>query len=151
MGFSRFTLPARKLRAQGDSPRRCVLYVEDEDLNWEIAQHELEEDFELSRARDAREAFLLLAQRTYDVILLDIQLCGSDIDGIQIARLLKGLSTDAPPEYAAGVHAMNTPIIFVTGYTARYPREELVTAGGLDMIAKPVDFARLSVLLSRLV
>jgi CheY-like chemotaxis protein len=98
MGFSRFTVPARNARSQGDTPRRSVLYVEDEDINWEIAQHELEEEFALSRAIDAREAFRMLSQRSYDVILLDIQLCGSDIDGIQIARLLKGLSQDAPPD-----------------------------------------------------
>jgi CheY-like chemotaxis protein len=151
MGFSRFTAPSRSSRTQGDTQRLSVLYVEDEDINWEIAQHELEEEFNLSRAIDAREAFRLISQHPYDVILLDIQLCGSDIDGIQIARLLKDRYPDAPPEYAAGIHAISTPLIFVTGYTARYSREDLLSSGGEDVIAKPVDFARLSHLMSRFV
>jgi len=151
MGFSRFTVPVRSSRAQGDTQRLSVLYVEDEDINWEIAQHELEEEFKLSRAIDAREAFRLISRHPYDAILIDIQLCGSDIDGIQIARLLKGRCLDAPPAYATGVHAMSTPLIFVTGYTARYSREDLLRAGGEDVIAKPVDFARLSHLMTRIV
>lgn len=149
MGFSRFRLPPRGHRVHDDKSRPRVLYVEDEDINWEIAQHELEERFLLWRAISARDAFRLISQNTYDLILLDIQLSGSDIDGIKVARLLKNQRVDNPPDYAIGIRAERTPIIFVTGYTARYPREELLAAGGEDVIAKPVDFTRLSFAMDR--
>lgn len=147
--FSRVKVQGRRAHAIGSTPRVRVLYVEDEDINWEIAQHELDEEFALSRAASAREAFARIAEVRYDTILIDIQLCGSDIDGIQVARLLRGQDIARRPAYAAGVSARSTPIIFVTGYTARYPREELLAAGGDDMIPKPVDFAHLSSIMKR--
>jgi len=149
MAFSRFKPSPPKLHVRDERSKPRVLYVEDEDINWEIAQHELSDKYELSRAMTAREAFGLISLNTYDLILLDIQLSGSDIDGIKVARLLKGQPVADPPAYSRGVRAEETPIIFVTGYTARYPREELIAAGGAEMIAKPVDFTRLPLVMAR--
>lgn len=129
--------------------RPRVLYVEDEDVNWEITEHELERRFLISRARSAHEAFALLAESTYHLILLDLQLSGSDIDGIAVARLLKGRYVGSPPPYAVGIRAESTPIIFVTAYTARYSKEELLEAGGDDLISKPVNFTHLSLAVAR--
>jgi CheY-like chemotaxis protein len=151
MAFVRFKPPQERPRRDSEFPsvsRPRVLYVEDEDINWEIAQNELEDRFSLVRARSAREAFSLIARNTFHLILLDIQLRSSEIDGLEIARLLKGKSMRTPPEYAAGVRA-STPIIFVTANTARYPAEELLSAGGADVISKPVNFTRLSLAIAR--
>lgn len=149
MGFTRFTPPPRALPDILAMSRPRVLYVEDEDVNWEIAQHTLEERFDMSRAETARDAFRLIADNAYHLILLDIQLSGSDIDGLAVARLLKGRYKGDPPSYARGVRAESTPIIFVTAYTVRYTHDELFAAGGEDMIAKPVDFMRLSLAIAR--
>jgi CheY-like chemotaxis protein len=150
MAFSRFK-PNRKDVLSDVLPqsRPRVLYVEDEDVNWEITENELERRFDLSRARSAREAFTLLSQDAYHLILLDLQLSGSDIDGIAVARLLKGRYIGAPPHYAVGIRAVGTPIIFVTAYTARYSKEELLEAGGDDLIPKPVNFTHLSLAVAR--
>ena len=55
----------------------------------------------------------------------------------------------SPPDYAAGIRAVSTPIIFVTAYTARYSKAELLEAGGDDLIPKPVNFTHLSLAVAR--
>ena len=47
--------------------------------------------------------------------------------------------------------AWDLPVIFVTAYNARYTREELIDAGGNDLIPKPVDFTRLALTMTRLI
>ena len=67
-----------------------VLYVEDEDVNWEVAELSLRSKFNLTRAKTAQEAFRLLTTKTFRFILMDIQLGGSDFNGIEITQILKG-------------------------------------------------------------
>jgi two-component system sensor histidine kinase BarA len=127
-----------------------ILYVEDEDTNWEVTEFALRDRFKLVRAKDDREVFALLAAEKYDLILMDIQLSGSRLSGIEITQILKGNYTKEIPEFAVGITAHDTPIIFVTAYTARYKKDDLLKAGGDDLIAKPVDFVRLSLSMARL-
>ena len=134
----------------GDSDGQAVLYVEDEDVNWEVAELSLRSKFNPTRAKTAQEAFGLLATKTFDLILMDIQLMGSDFNGIEITQILKGRFDQAIPEYAQGITAPNTKIIFVTAYSARYGKKELIEAGGDDLMTKPVDFTRLSLVMSRM-
>lgn len=129
--------------------RLSILYVEDEEANWDVVRLNLRDKFELTRARDAREAFALLGTSVYDAILMDIQLSGSELDGIQIAQLLKGDVHAVAPDFARGIVAKSTPIIFITAYTARYNEEQLKQVGGDAMISKPVDFVKLSFAISR--
>ena len=133
-----------------ESDGQAVLYVEDEDVNWEVAELSLRSKFSLTRAKTAQEAFRLLATKTFDLILMDIQLMGSDFNGIEITQILKGRFDQAIPEYAQGITAPNTKIIFVTAYSARYGKKELIEAGGDDLMTKPVDFTRLSLVMSRM-
>jgi CheY-like chemotaxis protein len=128
-----------------------VLYVEDEDINFEITQRELEDRFDLVRARTAQEAFQLISTQKFHLILMDIQLSGSALDGLTAARILKGHEPEAKfPAYTHGVRALHTPIVFVTAYTARYSRDELIDAGGEDLVTKPVNFVRLSLVIARI-
>lgn len=126
-----------------------ILYVEDEDANWEVTQLSLRGKFQLTRARDAREAFAALVRTPFDLILMDIQLGGSEMNGIEIARALTGQSDRALPEYAKGVATL-APIVFVTAYSAIYGREELLASGGKELVVKPVDFTQLLLVVSRL-
>ena len=76
---------------------------------------------------------------------------GSDFNGIEITQILKGRFDQAIPEYAQGITAPNTKIIFVTAYSARYGKKKLIEAGGDDdLMTKPVDFTRLSLVMSRM-
>jgi CheY-like chemotaxis protein len=130
--------------------KKRILYVEDDDVIWEVAEFALKKEYEMTRARDSREAFSKLEHNTYDLILMDIQLSGSDLDGIGITRILKSRYDGQVPAYAKGVSARGAPIIFVTAYTSLYKKEDLERAGGDERVSKPVDFTRLSLAMTRL-
>lgn len=163
MAFTPFNPQRRRASfppSTGEQPR--VLYVEDEDLNWEITEKELAERCIIHRAVNSAEAFARLAKASYHVILMDIQLSGSELDGLSIARILKGTYHGQRPSYAryrnptheasdsAHDEICTTPIVFVTAYTARYRKKDLLDAGGEELISKPVSFTRLSLVISRI-
>lgn len=132
---------------KGIKPR--ILYVEDEEMNWAMAHKRLRSGYDLTQAPTSTAVFDTLRATSYDLILMDIQLKGSDLDGMEICRILRGLNTAPPPSYAAGV-LFSEPIIFMTAYGARYQRDDLIAAGGNELVTKPVDFATLSLALTRL-
>ena len=80
---------------------------------------------------------------------MDVQLRNSELDGVGIAKVLRGHI--APPHYASDYTSDGAKIIFVTAYSACYDRSELMEMGGDDVVSKPVDFTRLSLAMSRLV
>ena len=134
--------------ADAPKPKLNVLYVEDEDLNWEVAELHLRDKYKLTRAANSRDAFAFLAKEKFNAILMDIQLAKSDLNGIEITRILRGKYDQPIPDFARGIVA-TCPIIFLTAYSARYNRDELVSYGGTDMLVKPVNFVSLASILSR--
>jgi len=137
-----------------DAAKPLLLYVEDEEENWHITQVRLRDRYHLVRAADDQEACRLahsVGSKLY-AILMDIQLKGSKLDGIQLCRLFKGkLSPEQRaelPPYAQGVPELQAPLFFVTAYGARYQEEELKAAGATWLITKPVDFVRLTLALA---
>ena len=131
-------------------PTKSLLYVEDEDTNWEVTEFALRDRYHLTRARNAAECFATLARKRFDLLLMDIQLSGSDLNGMDLTRILKGKFTGQVPTYGQGITTPDLPIIFVTAYTARYNKQDLIAAGGADLITKPVNFTALSLAVSRL-
>lgn len=136
-------------RRKADDHQR-ILYVEDEDTNWEVAQLWLRDKFNLTRAKNDREVFELLGKEKFDLILMDIQLSGSTLNGVDITKILRGRGISQVPLFAQNIGCNDARIIFVTAYSAPYSRSELVQAGGDEMLAKPVNFRRLSVAISKL-
>ncbi len=126
-----------------------ILYVEDEDANFEVTSLSLRGKYVLDRARDSKEAYECLTTNTYDLILMDLQLAGSDLNGIEMCEALTGRRTDNLPNYAMGVK-VRCPIVVVTAYASLYSKEDMLKAGAADFITKPVDFAHLLIVLSRL-
>src|SRR4051812_7507392 len=146
--------PARPIQEPGGVAKPTLLYVEDEDENWHVTEMRLRDRYHLVRAVDDQEACRLAREvgpKLY-AVLMDIQLKGSRLDGIQLCRLFKGkLSTDQRrdlPPYAADVPELQAPLFFVTAYGARYQEDELKAAGGTWLITKPVDFVRLTLALA---
>lgn len=127
-----------------------ILYVEDDDSTWQITERYLRHRYDIERARNSDQALQLLNEKRFDLILLDIELAGSTLDGIALCRVLRGkadLRHVAIPK-PSGVD--NIPIVFVTAYAGRYPKVELLAAGGDDVVTKPVDYTRLLLVSSRL-
>ena len=84
---------------------------------------------------------------------MDIELRGSELNGVDLAKLIRGRSADFQqvPAYARELPTLpQTSIIFVTAYGAKYTDDQLLAAGGDKVIAKPVDFGALSVALTQL-
>lgn len=132
------------------SARERILYVEDEDENWEVAELFLGRTYDVIRARNDREACAAVIEhgKSISAVLMDIQLQGSILDGVKLVRLFRGkLSLTEQPVFAQNVPTLNVPILFVTAYGARYSESELCAAGGDRMIKKPVDFIQLTALL----
>ena len=129
-----------------------VLYVEDNDDNWRVTDLRLSRSYELVRAKSDRAACEFLSQRAkLYAILMDVELGGSQLNGVQLTRLIRGkLSPVTLPEYARKVPVLDVPVIFVTAYANIYPRSELIAAGAGDVLAKPVDFTRLNLALANL-
>jgi CheY-like chemotaxis protein len=133
-----------------DSEKPLILYVEDDDTNADLAQAALSEKYRVMRARTSKEAFRFLSEHNFDLILMDIELSGSNLNGIEITQVLKKIP-DAPQAiFSKPIELGGTPIIFVTAYSARYTKKELMSAGGDDLVTKPVDFTRLSLAMSRM-
>ena len=149
MGLSKFNPALAKKRGEGKAQHR-VLYVEDDDVVWEVCHFGLKNDYQLTRARDAREVFSHLRKSTFDLILMDIQLQGSDFDGIEITKMLRDTFDGKRPSYALLRDPIKCPLIFVTAFKDRYSKSMLLAAGGDEVIYKPVDFMRLSLAITRL-
>jgi CheY-like chemotaxis protein len=133
-------------------PVRRVLYVEDNDDNWRVTQLRLSRSYDLVRARTDRDACAVLAQsgKLY-AILMDIELSGSRLNGIELTKLIRGkLELASLPDFARNIPRSNVPVLFVTAYDNVYPRADLLAAGADDVLAKPVDFTRLNLTLANL-
>lgn len=137
----------------GSESKLIVLYVEDEEENRRVAKLRLENDYELLLASSSREACNLIRAKTKDIgaILMDIELQGSELDGIMLTRLVRGtLVLDDMPSYAQNFPVLEIPIIFVTAYGNRYKEEDLKEFGADGLIHKPVDFVQLTMALTQI-
>ena len=135
--------------------RELLLYVEDDDSNWQVAALRLSQGYELLRASTSAEACRMVQVRGAELsaILMDIELRGSELNGVELTQVLRGSKRSMPelPGYARDLPSLPyTPIIFVTAHGAKYSDAQLVLAGGDKVIAKPVDFGALSVALTQL-
>lgn len=134
--------------------RSTLLYVEDNRDNWEVTELMLKRRFDLIWAKTDEEACKMLVAHANKIsaVLMDIELQGSRLSGIDLTKLIRGvLKTDALPEYAKAVKpSRSLPIIFVTGYGAKYTEDELIAFGGNRGLNKPVNFGELSIALSQL-
>lgn len=138
---------------EDQQPKRVLLYVEDDEENRRVALLRLRKYFELLLAPNSREACRILSERADDIeaILMDIELKGSEMDGIMLTKVIRGSLTGVNlPVYAQSFKPLSTPILFVTAYGDRHPEQELINAGGNLLIRKPVDFLQLTMALTQI-
>jgi len=84
------------------------------------------EGYTVDLAGDSAEALAAIAAQQPDVILLDVDLPGTD--GFNICRRLRREAS-----------TRLTPIVFITGLTAREQRIEGLACGADDFLTKPLD------------
>jgi CheY-like chemotaxis protein len=148
----------KKIGALPPAPRRDpkarpILYVEDNDDNWRVAELRLGAKFALARAHGDEEACKLLrsAGDQFVAILMDIELQGSVLNGIDLTRLIRGRPLSvAVPAFAVGMPRFDMPVIFMTAYGEIHAESTLRAAGGDSLMTKPIDFKQLNMALMNL-
>ncbi len=117
--------------------RRCVLVVEDNQLNRELLRDWLEvESYEVWCAADLKASYEVFSKRLLDVVLLDINL-GKD-DGLDLLAWMR-----QKPE------TREIPVIAVTAHALVAEQQRILNAGCRACLSKPVDFQLLREELNR--
>ena len=136
---------SRRQKSSSDEPLFQILYVEDDDSNWLVLEAALRGDYLLKRAATSEEALEALEDHAFDLILMDIFLKGSALNGFELTQYLKK-THDAAELFAslpAMERAIDTPIIFVTANHSDFGKGDFKQAGALDVVGKPVNMAAL--------
>ncbi len=90
-------------------------------------------------AANGREALEALGRETFDLVLMDVQM--PEMDGVETTRHIRA--------HAQGLFDPRIPIIAVTAYAMKGDRERFLAAGMDGYVSKPVDFAKLSRVMAR--
>lgn len=88
-------------------------------------------------AADGLEAIEMLQEKTYDLILMDVQM--PKLDGVSAARRIRAMPGALK----------RTPIIALTANSMKGDREEYIAAGMDDYVAKPIGLEALSAAIAR--
>jgi DNA-binding NtrC family response regulator len=115
--------PAGRLLIVDDEPDTCANLA---DIFADIG-------YEVDIAHDGLSALELVKRTAYDVALLDLKMPG--MNGLELYRRIK--------EHSAG-----TVAIVVTAYASTETASSVLEAGAWQILSKPVDFSRLSRLVS---
>jgi CheY-like chemotaxis protein len=117
--------------------KRCILVVEDNQLNRELLCDWLEvEGYEVRSAADLKASYEVFAKRLPDAVLLDINL-GSE-NGLDLLAWMR-----QKPQMR------EIPVIAVTAHALVMEQEGILQAGCRACLSKPVDFPLLRQELNR--
>ncbi|HTQ29776.1 MAG TPA: sigma-54 dependent transcriptional regulator [Opitutaceae bacterium] len=111
-----------------------VLIVDDEKHTREGLKQALDENYDVSVASNADEAFNLMEAQEFDVILTDLRMPGKS--GLKIID--KALALPNRPA-----------VIMITAYGSIDSAVEAMRRGAVDFLTKPVNIERLEVLIQR--
>jgi len=146
------TIPAGSAPAAPKQARELILYVEDDATNRQVTHLWLSADYELLLATSDVEACAQVRQHHSRIscILMDIQLQGSILNGIELTRLLRGRAVNGKlPAYAQNLPVIETPIFFLTAYGDSFSDQALEEAGGNRIMGKPINFSSLNLALAQ--
>lgn len=104
-----------------------LLVVEDREETRELMQLFLRPICHIETASTGSEALEMAKSRSYDVILMDINL-GPELGGLEVIRELRSM-----PSYES------TPVAAVTAYAMDHERAECLDAGFTDYLTKPLN------------
>jgi CheY-like chemotaxis protein len=103
---------------------KTILIVEDTELNIDLLQQLLEDDYNLLVARDGAQGVDMARQNNPDLILMDISL--PILDGYEATRQIRATMT-------------STPIIGLSAHAMSGDVQKARDAGCTDYLTKPVD------------
>jgi len=134
--------PGRNGRTSGSPVERRRLHIllaEDNAVNQKLAVRLLEKrGHQVVVAGNGCEALAALQRRSFDLVLMDIQM--PEMDGLEATRAIR------QQEHDMGVQI---PIIAVTAHAMKGDRERCLAAGMNDYLTKPLKPAELDAMLAR--
>ena len=117
-----------------------ILLVEDNISNLEIAKVMLDKlGFYVETALNGKEALKALETKSYDLVLMDIQM--PVMDGVEATRIIRDQESE--------VIDKDIPIIALTAHALEGDRERFLEAGMVDYISKPISLKSLKDLLGK--
>ena len=107
--------------------------MDDEIISRRVIGHSLEKaGLKSTAVSHPDEALNLLAEQSYDLIFLDVEMPG--MNGFELCKRLRAM-----PQHA------KTPVIFVTALNGFESRAKSSLSGGDDFIGKPFSYIELAV------
>jgi diguanylate cyclase (GGDEF)-like protein len=107
-------------------PRRCVLIIDDDPVFTLLASETLEQaGYEAKSASNAQDALASFENDNPDLVLLDVELPGSN--GFELCATLRAMSA-----------SVDVPIVMVTGHDDTKSIAQAYEVGATDFIHKPV-------------
>jgi signal transduction histidine kinase/DNA-binding response OmpR family regulator len=103
-----------------------VLIVDDEQFNRELAKIILEQcNMQVEEAENGFKAIDLLKKKSFDVVLMDIQM--PEFDGLDTVKVIRNMPTEKS----------NIPVIALTAHVKKDDRELYLSMGMTDYLSKP--------------
>jgi signal transduction histidine kinase/DNA-binding response OmpR family regulator len=116
--------------AEGKQGEVCILVAEDNMINQKIIANFLRKfGYQAEIVPNGREAINALSQKSYDLVLMDIQM--PEMDGMQATAEIRALNS--------AVFRHDIPIIALTAHAMKGYREQCEQAGMNDYVTKPID------------
>jgi len=114
----------------GNSTGKCVLIVEDNELNMKLFHDLLEaHGYATLQTKDGMEALKLAREHKPDLILMDIQL--PEVSGLEVTKWIK-----------EDEDLKSIPIIAVTAFAMKGDEEKIREGGCEDYLAKPISVTK---------
>jgi len=119
-----------KAGSGGNSAGKCVLIVEDNELNMKLFHDLLEaHGYQTLQTKDGMEALKLAREHRPDLILMDIQL--PEVSGLEVTKWIK-----------EDEELKSIPIIAVTAFAMKGDEEKIREGGCEDYLAKPISVTK---------
>ncbi|WP_028585230.1 ATP-binding protein [Desulfogranum mediterraneum] len=153
-------LSSAPLAADRQQPRNlAILVVDDNTVNRDVARMTLQQYHQVTAAENGLDALEILAEKTFDLILMDVQM--PLLDGLTTSTIIRSLEQgkavkhDLPAPLLArlrqGLAGRHLPIIAMTAHALSGDQEMCLAAGMDQYITKPFQPQQLTALLAELV
>ena len=107
-----------------------ILIAEDSSVILNLTKKILvQQHYDISAAKDGEEVLKKLADESFDLILMDINI--PKLDGMECSKQIRAMSD---PEKS------KTPIFAITGNAMNYSVEDFTAVGINEYLQKPIDF-----------
>jgi two-component system, sensor histidine kinase len=155
---------ATKASSKGDLPESAIkglhiLVVDDNELNRDLAGMMLEQDHVVATAANGMEALATLGSRSFDVIIMDVQM--PVMDGLSTTAIIRSIEKGgSPPEelqedirqsLADRLTGNHIPIVAMTAHAMSEDRDMCLSAGMDRYVTKPFQYDQLNSVLRSLI